>query len=236
MSPILGRAPACRRLATLSAALLAISFSQGRTARAAAPEDTAVCIDEDVRADLDAKRTRRSVKDRLVQVTNRHELILRGGQYVSDLFDATWMAGGAYEYHLTEDFSVEASAAWTRLVTAAGAQLERRFMLLEGRERRSLLFASNLVYAPIHAKLQAGAALVHFDVSVTAGAGVVDSALSSGVAGNVGIGFRFFVGRAMTVRLDLRDYIYRQQLLTEKLLVNDVAATLGVGVLFPFVE
>ncbi|HEY0710665.1 MAG TPA: outer membrane beta-barrel domain-containing protein [Polyangia bacterium] len=218
----------------LLAALLASVTS--RAAHAAAPEDTAVCLDEDVRADLDAKRRRRSVKERLVQTTNRHELVVRGGHYVSDLFDATWVAGGAYSYHLTEDFAVEASAAWTRLETAAGAQLERRFALLEGRERRSLLFASNLVYAPIHAKLQAGAALVHFDIAFTAGAGVVDSALSSGIAGNAGIGFSFFVGRAMTVRLDIRDYIYRQQLLTEKLLVNDIAATLGVGVLFPFVE
>ncbi|HEY0712399.1 MAG TPA: outer membrane beta-barrel domain-containing protein, partial [Polyangia bacterium] len=78
--------------------------------------------------------------------------------------------------------------------------------------------------------------LVHFDVAFTAGAGVVDSALSSGIAGNAGIGFSFFVGRAMTVRLDIRDYVYRQQLLSEKLLVNDVAATLGIGVLFPFEE
>jgi outer membrane beta-barrel protein len=208
----------------------------GPVARAAVPEDTAVCLDEEVRADLDAKRRRRSVKERLVQTTNRHELVVRGGHYVSDLFDATWVAGAAYSYHLTEDFAVEASAAWTRLETASGAQLERRFALLEGRERRSLLFASNLVYSPIHAKLQGGSTIVHFDVAFTAGAGVVDSALSSGIAGNAGIGFSFFVGRAMTVRLDIRDYVYRQQLLSEKLLVNDVAATLGIGVLFPFVE
>lgn len=217
--------------------LLAVAaISMPVAAQAAAPEDTAVCLDEEVRADLDAKRRRRSVKERLVQTTNRHELVVRGGHYVSDLFDATWMAGAAYSYHLTEDFAVEASAGWTRIETAAGAQLERRFALLEGRERRALLFASNLVYAPIHAKLQAGATLVHFDVAFTAGAGVVDSALSSGIAGNAGIGFSFFVGRAMTVRLDIRDYVYRQQLLSEKLLVNDVAATLGIGVLFPFEE
>ena len=65
---------------------------------------------------------------------------------------------------------------------------------------------------------------------------MVDSALSSGVAGNVGIGFAFFLGRAVTVRLDVRDYVYRQQLLDRKELVNDLAATIGVGLMLPFQE
>ena len=65
---------------------------------------------------------------------------------------------------------------------------------------------------------------------------MVDSALSSGVAGNAGIGFAFFVGRAVTMRLDVRDYVYRQQLLGKKVLVNDLAATLGVGLMLPFQE
>jgi outer membrane beta-barrel protein len=84
--------------------------------------------------------------------------------------------------------------------------------------------------------MQSGASIVHFDVSVTLGAGVVDSALSSGVAGNVGIGFGFFLGKAVTLRLDLRDYVYRQQLLDRKVVVSDLAATLGVGLLLPFQE
>jgi outer membrane beta-barrel protein len=206
----------------------------GPRARAAAPEDTAVCLDEEVKADLDAKRRKRSVKERLVQKTNRHELMLRGGDYVSDMFDATWVVGAAYAFHLTEDFAVEASGSWTRLTTESGSELERTFKLLENRERRALLFATNLVFSPLHAKLQAGSTIVHFDVSVTAGAGVVDSVLSSGVAANAGVGFAFFVGQATTIRLDLRDYIHRQQLLQDKQLVNDLAATLGVGVLLPF--
>jgi outer membrane beta-barrel protein len=205
-------------------------------AHAASPSESEVCLDEEVKADLDAKRRRRSVKERLVQKTNRHELSLRGGPYVSDVFDATWIAGGAYAYHLTEDFAVEASGAYTRLSSAGGPELERAFSVLGNRSRRALLFATNLVFSPLHAKLQAGAGIAHFDVSLTVGAGVVDSALSSGVAGNAGIAFTFFVGHAVTVRLDVRDYVYRQQLLARKLLVSDLAATLGVGLLLPLSE
>jgi outer membrane beta-barrel protein len=208
----------------------------GQAFSAGPDDDTAVCLDPDVKADLDAKRRIRSVRDRLVQKTNRHELVLRGGHYVSDMFDATWVAGGAYSFHLTEDFAVEASAGWTRITSTGGPELERTFDVLEGRDRRALLFATNLVFSPLHAKLQSGASIVHFDVSVTLGAGVVDSDLSSGVAANAGIGFGFFVGRAMTIRLDVRNYLYRQQLLARKQLVSDLAATVGLGLLLPFTE
>lgn len=226
-------------MARIAAPAVALALLMAPVARAAGPDDqqdAAVCLDPDVKADLDAKRRTRSVRDRLVQKTNRHELVVRGGHYVSDMFDATWVAGGAYSYHLTEDFAVEASGGWTRITSTGGPELERTFNVLEGRDRRALLFATNLVFSPLHAKLQSGASIVHFDVSVTLGAGVVDSALSSGVAGNAGIGFAFFLGKAVTLRLDLRDYVYRQQLLDRKVLVSDLAATLGIGLMLPFQE
>jgi outer membrane beta-barrel protein len=223
------------RLTLLALAVLG-AVAGLRPAAAAAADDESGCIDEELKADLDAKRKRRSVKERLVQKTNRHELIVRGGHYVSDLFDATWVAGGAYAYHLTEDFAVEASGAYTRLTSAGGPELERAFSLLESRPRRQLLFATNLVFSPLHAKLQSGSSIAHFDVSATLGAGVVDSALASGVAGNAGLGFAFFLGRAVTLRLDVRDYVFRQQLLGRKVVVNDLAATLGVGLMLPFTE
>jgi outer membrane beta-barrel protein len=205
-------------------------------ARADELTDRGSCVDQKIKADLDAKRRKRAVKERLFQKTNRHELTARGGYYVSDLFDGAPVAGGAYTYHLTEDFAVEASGAWTRLRSAGAPELERRFALLEGKDRNSYLFATNLVFSPIYAKLQSGDAIVHFDMLFTAGAGVVDSALASGVAGNAGIGFVFFMGRAAAVRLDIRDYVYRQQLLSEKLWVNDLSATLGLSVFLPFEE
>jgi outer membrane beta-barrel protein len=215
-------------------ALLALS---GRVAFAAeAPPSEGACIDETVKADLDAKRRRRSAKERLVQKTNRHELGVRGGQYVSDIFDTTYVIGGLYAYHLTEDFAVEASGSYTRITSQAGPELERIFSVLGGQKRRSLLLFSNLIWSPLHAKLQTGASLVHFDVNVTAGAGVVDSVLSSGIAGNGGVGFMFLLGRAVALRVDVRDYIYRQELLTRRLIVNDVAITGGVSVLLPFTE
>jgi outer membrane beta-barrel protein len=203
-----------------------------------APPEAAgdACIDENVKADLFAKRKMRTTKDRLFQQTNRHELAAWGGYYVSDLFDGTYTFGGAYAYHMTEDLAVEASGGYTRLTSSGGPELERTFAVLQGRPRRELLFDADLIWAPAHAKMRLGGSITHFDLYVAAGAGVVDSALSGDLAGNAGIGLKFFLGRAVAVRVDVRDHVFRQQLLAREVLVNDLTTTLGVSVFLPVSE
>ena len=208
-------------------------------ADAAANDEAAgadACIDENVKADLFAKRKRRDVRERLFQQTNRHELTVLGGYYVSDLFDGTYVLGGSYAYHMTEDFAVEASGLLTRITSSGGPELERTFALLGSKSRRELLFDADLVWDPAHGKLRLGGAIQHFDLYVSAGAGVVDSVLSSDIAANGGIGLKFFFGRAMALRIDVRDYAYRQQLLARKEWVNDVTSTIGLGIFLPTSE
>lgn len=210
------------------------------------------CIDEDVKADLFAKRRQRTSRDRLFQQTNRHELSVRSGYYSSDTFDGVgyivhWQPYGvpipsfgvfalSYAYHMTEDLAVEATAGITRLTSHGGPELERTFAVLEGQPRRQLMFDANLVWSIAHAKLRLGGSITHFDFYVTGGGGVVDSALSSGIAGNGGFGLKFFLGRAFGLRLDVRDHVFRQQLLSESLLVNDVTATVGFSIYLPMKE
>jgi len=194
------------------------------------------CIDEKVKADLFAKRKMRTTRDRLFQQTNRHELTLQGGYYVSDVFDGTYTFGAAYTYHMTEDLAVEASAGYTRLTSSGGPELERTFAVLQNRPRRELLFDTDLVYVPAHAKMRLGRSISHFDLYLVLGAGVVDSVVSSDLAGNAGFGLKFFIGRAVAVRVDVRDHLYRQQLLAQTVLVNDVTSTLGISLFLPLGE
>ncbi|HSS40180.1 MAG TPA: hypothetical protein VLT58_15540, partial [Polyangia bacterium] len=98
------------------------------------------CIDENIKADLFAKRKQRTTRERLFQQTNRHELTVQGGYYVSDLFDGTYAVGGAYTYHMTEDLGVEASGMYTRLTSSGGPELERTFAVLRDKPRRELMF------------------------------------------------------------------------------------------------
>jgi outer membrane beta-barrel protein len=200
------------------------------------PEHNDACIDENIRADLFAKRRIRTTRDRLFQQTNRHELTLQGGYYVSDLFDGTYTYGGAYTYHMTEDLAVEASGGYTNITSSGGAELERTFRVLEGKPRRQLTFDTDLVWVPAHAKMRLGGAITHLDLYLALGGGIVDSVLSSDLAGNGGIGMKFFLGHALAIRFDLRDHVFRQQLLAEKVFVNDLTATLGFSLYLPLEE
>jgi outer membrane beta-barrel protein len=210
------------------------------------------CIDEDIKADLFAKRKQRTSRERLFQQTNRHELTLRSGYYVSDTFDGVvytrqakigsvplytfGLFALAYSYHMTEDFAVEATAGITQLTSRGGPELERTFAVLEGRPRRQLMFDADLVYSLAHAKMRFGGSITHFDFYVVAGGGVVDSVVSSGLAGTGGFGLKFFLGKAFAFRVDLRDSIFQQQLLSEKFVVNDISATLGLSLFLPMRE
>jgi outer membrane beta-barrel protein len=194
------------------------------------------CIDENLKADLFAKRKMRTTRERLFQQTNRHELTIQGGYYVSDLFDGTYVYGGAYTYHMTEDLAVEASGSYTRITSSGGPELERTFTVLADKPRRQLGFDANLVWVPAHAKMRMGGGLTHLDLYVTLGGGVVDSVLSSDLAGNGGLGMKFFMGRAYAIRVDVRDHIFREQLLADKEFVNDLTVTLGFSLYLPMGE
>ncbi len=65
---------------------------------------------------------------------------------------------------------------------------------------------------------------------------MIDSALSSDLAANGGFGLKFFLGRTFALRIDVRDYFYRQQLLSQKVFVNDLTTTLGVSLYLPVGE
>jgi len=211
------------------------------------------CIDEDVKADLFAKRKQRTSRDRLFQQTNRHELTVRTGYYASDTFDGvvytrqatlpSWLGSVplysfgifalSYSYHMTEDFAVEATAGITQLTSRGGPELERTFSVLENRPRQQLMFDADLIYSLAHAKMRFGGSITHFDFFLAAGGGVVDSVVSSGIAGNGGFGLKFFLGNAFAFRLDLRDHVFRQQLLGEQFWVNDITATIGLSLFLP---
>jgi outer membrane beta-barrel protein len=200
------------------------------------PEHQDACIDENVKADLFAKRKQRTVRERLFQQTNRHELTVQGGYYVSDLFDGTYTFGGAYTYHMTEDLGVEASGAYTRLTSSGGPELERTFGVLDGKPRRQLYFDADLVWVPAHGKMRLGGSITHFDFYLALGGGLVDSAISENLAGNGGFGFKFFLGHAFAIRFDVRDRVFRQQLLSQVMLVNDLTTTVGFSVYLPLTE
>lgn len=200
----------------------------------AVPAARAECIDQELADKLAVKRKRRGRDPRDFVKAQRHELSAGGGWYVSDLFSATYVVGAAYTYHMTEDAAVEASFSMTHADAELARALEGgRVEVIDDTYARVTFATSALLWYPVHGKLRAGGSIVHFDIHLDLGVGVVDSPTSRGAAGVAGVGVKLFFGRAVALRIDARDHVYRQELLDSKFLVNDVSVTAGLSVFLP---
>src|SRR4051812_46645680 len=95
----------------------------------------AQCVDEELKQDLVGGRHYRGVQERLFTKAFRHELSGMGGYYGGDLYSSSWLAGGAYTFHFSEDLGLEASFQLTRFRTDVTESYERRFPQVQVEER-----------------------------------------------------------------------------------------------------
>ena len=199
------------------------------------PGTTGMCIDQTIADRLASKRKRRGAVDRLFVKQARHEITIHGGYYDSDLLSGTYILGASYAYHMTDETAVEFAGWWTHANADIIRALEaKRATVLADTYARQLFAESMLVWSPVYGKLRLGGSIVHFDLHGDAGFGVVDSGTSRGAAGVLGFGIKLFMGETFAFRVDVRDRTYRQQLLDESFLVNDIAVTAGLSVFLPF--
>ncbi len=222
---------------SLVAAALAVATAAPARAESDAKDErtTSMCVDQEIADRLALKRKRRGAVDRLFVKQHRHEFTFGGGFYASDLFSGTWVLGGAYTYHMTDQTSVEFGGG----VTHANADVIRaiedsRGVSLADDYARVIFGESLLVWSPVYGKARLGGSVARYDLHVDLGVGVVDSATSRGAMGVAGVGLKLFAGRAVAFRIDARDRVYRQELLDERFLVNDASITLGFSMFLPF--
>lgn len=199
------------------------------------PGITAMCIDQEIADRLAIKRKRRGAVDRLFVKARRHEISVGGGYYASDLLSGTYIAGGSYTYHMTDETAVEFAGWWTHANADIIRSLEDKRGVVVSETYARMLFAESLLaWSPVYGKLRLGGAIVHFDLHADIGVGVIDSKTSRGAAGVVGFGIRLFMGQAAAFRIDARNRTFRQELLDERFLVNDSAITASLSVFLPF--
>ena len=116
---------------------------------------------------------------------------------------------------------------------AARLEHDRGVTVLPKDDRVFLVF-SDLIWSPIHGKLRLFAdSIVHFDLHAAVGVGIIDNSTSFGAAGQFGVGAKIFLSPSWALRLDVRDQLYRQQVLSVNQYVQDFSLTLGVSVFLP---
>jgi outer membrane beta-barrel protein len=192
------------------------------------------CVDQELADKLAAKRRRRGRVPRDFVKAQRHEVSIQGGYFASDLFSGTYVYGGSYTFHMTEDAAVEASVAYTHADADVVRSIEDgRATVVDQVFAPMTFLSSTLLWYPVHGKLRFGGSILHFDIHLDAGVGVVDSPTSRGAAGIGGLGVKLYGGQAFAFRMDVRDHVYRQELLDKHFLVNDVSVTAGMSIFLP---
>lgn len=206
----------------------------GSDATTAKQGTTSICIDQEIADRLALKRKRRGAVDRLFVKAHRHELSIGGGYYASDLLSGTYIVGGSYTYHMTDETAVEFAGWWTHANADLVRALEdKRGVVLTDTYASMFFGESLLVWSPVYGKLRLGGTIVHFDLHADAGVGVVDSKTSRGAAGVAGFGIKLFMGQAFAFRIDARNRTFRQELLDDRFLVNDSAITASISLFLP---
>lgn len=196
----------------------------------------AQCIDEAIRDELNARRRYRGVQERLFQKAGRHELSFMGGIYSADLLSSSYLLQGAYTFHVTEELGLEAAFAYTRADSELVRIIENdRGITLLREQAPVYIYQAHLLWSIAYGKLRwFGGGITRFDFHLALGGGITDNQSARGLTFSGGIGFKFYLASWLAFRIDVRDQVLQQDVLGESVIVNNIAATLGLSVFFPF--
>lgn len=199
----------------------------------------AQCVDEQLREQLIGRRAYRGVVPRLFKKALRHEFSALGGWFAADLSDGHPTLGGAYTFHFTEDFGLEASYLRTRrsfgFLDAVNERQQNLTQITEGGSAPVQFFMGHLVWSLAYGKVRwFGGPIGRFDFYLSLGAGAADEDGSSSVAASGGFGMKFHLAQWMLFRLDVRDHVHsvRAPLGVDRV-VNDVTALAGLSLFLP---
>ena len=162
-----------------------------------------------------------SLQKRAYRKDQRWEFELYSGFIPNDEFFSYYPLGGRIDYFFAEDFGMELWGAYLiRVSSALESFLEQNFnasLIVDIPQSLQWLSGADFLWSPVHGKLGIFAdTLAHFDVHLAFGAGVIgttvrrlnDSKSKVDVAGNVGLGMRFFLSDGIALRFDYRQFFY----------------------------
>jgi outer membrane beta-barrel protein len=191
------------------------------------------CLDQTIKDELGAQLRPRGVQKRTFQKDGKLALVARGGLYGGDLTSSGWLAGGAAELFLTEDFGFEVSFDVTPITLDLDTPLAQFFGDDRFEPGIGYLALANAVWSPIHAKAKMGGGIVHADIMLFAGAGRLFHDSVQGVSFDGGVALDLFVSKLFTIRFDVRNLMAVQEAAAETRLTNNLISTAGLVVWIP---
>jgi outer membrane beta-barrel protein len=223
--------PLSRSTVALCLLLASVGFAQSRSEEEAGDVSE---VDKDAAGPL--RERIRPVSGHLFLMKRRFEVSPGLALSFRDAFFSKLIFGGALTYHFSEDFALSVKAGYgvslvsnaaqvctlatdtssggcapptmEQLTRSAGVPQNKAYGLI------NLLASVDLQWSPIYGKLSLVAEkFLHFNMYALAGPALVSYGPSGTLTagGNVGVGFRFFINRYLTLRTELRDTIYQEQ-------------------------
>jgi outer membrane beta-barrel protein len=178
--------------------------------------------------------SRKGLTKRIFSKSLRHEINLGGGVFSNEITGSAFSGSASYSFHLNEDFGVEAGLVYTRFRSLFSQAVENLTGYSVYRVHDARLWYGNLVWHPIHGKfLLFNTVIPHFDIYLSAGLGVTDSNTASGLTSNFGVGMKIFTHSWLSIRLDVRNFLFEQEIVNTSKMTNNLSMTLGVGFWLP---
>lgn len=186
----------------------------------------------------------RAVSRRTFLKANRFELAPQAGISTNDPFFRAWAFGARGSWHFSEEFSLDVGGSYAavqeQLDIFRALNVDPKDLDLSRVASSSLVAYGDagVTFSPFYGKVALASELVgHFDTFVSTGAGVVvDGDLSNPAVHpslEIGLGSRLFVNRWLSVRADVRDYLYPSDINGELAFGSLLMLNVGVGIFFP---
>lgn len=162
-----------------------------------------------------------TLQKRLYRKESRWEFELFTGVIPNDEFYTYFPLGGRADYFFAEDFGVEVWGSYLiRVSSELRDFLESNFnqsLIVDIPQSLQWLAGANFLWSPIHGKFGIFTEkLAHFDMHLAFGVGAIGTTVRNlneekgkvDIAGNVGLGMRFFLSDSIGLRFDYRQYFY----------------------------
>ncbi len=162
-----------------------------------------------------------ALQKRLYRKDQRFEFELYTGVIPNDEFYNYIPLGGRVDYFFAEDFGVEVWGSYLiRVSSELRDFLESNFnqsLIVDIPQSLQWLAGANFLWSPIHGKFGIFTEkLAHFDMHLAFGVGAIGTTVRNlnaekgkvDIAGNVGLGMRFFLSDSIGLRFDYRQYFY----------------------------
>ena len=168
----------------------------------------------------------------------RFELQLMGGIGLGDRMHRHAHAAAHGRFHIDEQWSVGLGYAhYFPFESALLGKLTSDFELFPERSIQRYYAGIDVGFAPIFGKFSAfDSGLVHFDLYLTIGGGVMQTNRSASVlpAGSFGIGWRLIVNKWFTFVVEFKDHIFVENFNRGSEVVNNVILQAGFSLFIPF--